>query len=400
MPVSMHQRLDDLVHIWEDRCLMLRLRAELHKAKGQTPDYPIEGPLKEWRSYRGLMRELAKQPFTEEEEEMFAAQEDIQELLEQDELAKFCLPLETIKAIGPYAPIPGEVAMWTGSSRRIYQLTEDMQDLLEATKLNGMTWGEAKLPFRSFIVRLPRPIVDAKGHAYDELLVGSMNAGFKQQGDGAFVKQAHEPFYIRLLHRVVDDAPYKLSEFERHAVDKAIRRRDVKTMARLLNEVRTVVGRNVSSRACIDRSCVADLDIGQSFHELMRQSYSFSCPCGGEHKEWDQAVHIAMAMCLYLLSLPAKARKRPDERQVGRSSLPPLAMGRDATVQTIAFPEHLPPELREALHDMRQGREVSAHFRTSHFRRAPGTANDPEAPKTVFVRWAFVSPRSTRNPTL
>lgn len=189
-----------------------------------------------------------------------------------------------------------------------------------------------------------------------------------------------------------------LSEFERHAADKAMRRRDVKAMARLLGELRPVVSRNVSSRACIDRERVAETDIGQSFHALMRESYEVSCPCGGEHKEWDQAVHIAMAMCLYLLSLPAKARKQPDERQAGKTSMPPMAVGRDATIQTVAFPEHLSQDLRETLRDVRQGREISAHFRTSHFRRAPGKANDPDAPKTVFVRWAFVSPRSARNP--
>jgi len=67
---------------------------------------------------------------------------------------------------------PYYLGKWNASSRRVYYVPTDLMLLLEATKLDGLTFRGARLPFQSFALAFETPLVNEYGKELDFFLIG------------------------------------------------------------------------------------------------------------------------------------------------------------------------------------------------------------------------------------
>lgn len=379
---AVQRGIEQLVHAWEDRCLYFRARAELRQIQKKA-GLPIAGPLIHWNTFRGVLREMIKQG-TEIDTKTI---EDTKDSFD----AHYIFPVEVVKALAGFASVPIDVAVWSLTSRRCYVLTEDMQDLLDATALTGLCWNDVEFPFTSFIIQLPRPISDRMGTEYDQVLVRYLETDVMLDENYQKVERPQKQLLLRLIQKQDAQAPKRLlGDLERRSMKKAIAKKNAQALFQELKACGPIIDQNKVSVSTIDISRIGERDIGENFKELMQASYGMNCACGQPHPEWDEAAHYVVSMCLYLLTMPKKVREKPDEHRAGKTALPPLAITRDIFVHTLDAPEKLNAEEKELLSHVRQGRQVSAHFRKAHYRRRPGTAHDPDAPKLVHVRFTWV----------
>jgi hypothetical protein len=63
---------------------------------------------------------------------------------------------------------------WVKNSRRIFSLTPDLQLLLDATSIEGITWGDIRLPFETFLVEFAIPFENDQGEHIHYVLIDSV----------------------------------------------------------------------------------------------------------------------------------------------------------------------------------------------------------------------------------
>ena len=76
--------------------------------------------------------------------------------------------------IGTNVLIPFSVLSWNMSSRRIFHLNSDIQNLLDATSIKTLTWADLKFPFDSFLITLDDVLKTKNGPTFDTILVSKV----------------------------------------------------------------------------------------------------------------------------------------------------------------------------------------------------------------------------------
>ena len=73
--------------------------------------------------------------------------------------------------LGSHSFIPFSVLSWNMSSRRVFHLNSDIQNLLDATSIETIKWSDLKLPFDSFVITLEDPLEAKDGPIFDAISV-------------------------------------------------------------------------------------------------------------------------------------------------------------------------------------------------------------------------------------
>ncbi len=363
-------RLEQALRSWEDQCFFKRVIGQALVAQGRQPPCPVAGPLLNAPSFRSYV---------------------LREDAERFDADRYLLPLETAQALGAWALVPATVWAWAKSSRRFFHLSEDLQALLNATTLDRMRWSDVDLPFQAFAVTLERPIEDAKGNAFDCILVCA------DRGPGPDGVETDVLSFQMFARSFAERSP--VSFFDRQQIEKALRERDWKKLDRCVKTARESTRGGHTSRFMLMMDKVGDEQVTESVQRLIFKTHSSVCNCGGTHDEWDAAVRQVVGMCLYLQSLKPKDPHRP-KWQPGPKGNPakagqPRAVTSEAEVCVVTCANTLTADEREALLDHgkathRASGEKRPHFRMGHFRRPPGKGNDPDQPKVVHVSPTFV----------
>lgn len=284
--------------------------------------------------------------------------------------------------------LPYVLFRWVCGGKRIYKLSQDLQNLLLNTSLGDMTWDDLKWPFDSFMLELPVPVGE---HQYTHIVAVKIPEYDRQHLDVAFVICLANHQYCDYY----DDVPEAILGAIRSG--KMSASNTPRQVARALDQrTRRSDGTpDVNTGFCTIIPCAH----GTS---KMKDGILSSCPTSiaetiKESWRFDDIGRLVAGFMLYLQSLPPKSsevspwssyRKDRDKRQNPTSFL-----ADDARICQVESKYVFSAEERQMFADAHMntlGSEVRCHFRSGYWRREPGHGHDPEAKKTIWVRWTIV----------
>lgn len=371
-----HQ-LEALLRHWEDYCLLQKAALVPFERLGRTPPIPISGGLKNWSELRTDI--LQRNVYSVE---------------------KYGLPEGLIDALGLFSTIPFYIWAWNYWSRRVFRITRELEALLFATSVKNLTYGDIALPFPSFAVELEKPIT-SDGREFDLILVSSGSE----------------------LHPLVTDKLLSITPIsaraEEHPALNAMDRRkllDLQAKGRW-NDVAKLHQRlrDPFQRAYGMGGLVADLSrhggeyVTSSLPVIFGEFTEPRAEKTGnnDHQGYDEfmmrVIHLVVGLCCYLRSLPPVSPHRSDWTSLSKSSLlDPRAITNKALICTVQSTRKISIPDIELIEGSKYSddrddddaehphRELCAHFRRGHWRRRPGSGNDPNAPKVVPVAFTIV----------
>jgi len=278
--------------------------------------------------------------------------------------------------------LPNYLAPWCICSRRVYSITEELQAVLDATSLDGVTWNDVSFPFYAFAVSLGKPILREDGRRYDFIMVNAVPE--LQVYQFAFFSDKF-------------DAYVPLTQTHRENIQNKMRKKQwdkvAKTCDHLLARVGTVAYTDLS---LVDQPNMDVLETAETVYDVSTANGINLGPKARTLHVWNSMLRIVVGMCLYLRTLPPKTPHQSDWRPTPRSGLPdPRAISNGSEVCTVSSCYALTTEEKVVLglEDTAQEKaqyELSCHFRAGHWRRPPGMGRDPTAKKTIHVRPCIV----------
>lgn len=352
---------------WEDHYFVEGLLNQKRLVTYGGVRLPYDGPLKHWPEFRDyLLHRMDGEAFDFDRFEGSDAQR---------------------KAMGYPWRIARSLARWTQGSRRIFTITEELQDLLEGMTLGAVGWNEIVLPFDAFILALPRPILAlaedmSPQEAFDlifvEKVVDPDRDGFRME----FGCVSPNILQYRPLGETVRKDWLK-------AVEKVRRNRLERMMdlQRASMKKEALFWRHEIEHDILEQSRLGDIDEAFGDESLPTGPYSAAWR---EFRPNLEILRYVGAFSLYLMSLPPQSGHRSNW-QPADPSPDPKAITRGTEVCSVSSVFTLTTEEREAFRWSPSGRrQQAAHFRRGHFRKRPGQGSDPDAPKVVLVRPALV----------
>lgn len=361
-------RLDQGLRLWESRCYFDSTAARLAQQPNVQAHYeplPLTGPLIHASSFRKYLLQSFRtnDPF------------DRNKYLGNERI------INALDAVGGF---PWFLWYWNKTSRRVFQITRELQLLLGVTSLDEVMWGDVHFPFRSFGIALVDPIIDEHNQKkFDFLLVSlAQNSA-----------DAHW-YYNFILFPQELETYQPITVEEKRIVDKAFRQKHWMQVQRTIQK-------------CEHRRHGLDLMRMHYFFEGAQDKTIEDVPqVSGDYSSsgdlvslYQKVARIIFGLCLYLKSLPPGHSAVREEQQPkrkpprGNSLMDTSCISDIAQICTVSSTHKLTDEERTVLATCRSGSggyEVRAHFRSGHWRRPPGLGNDPTAERTVWVRPTLV----------
>jgi hypothetical protein len=351
--------LDTILKFQEDASFEYECMQHVSKATGFKQDPIAEmRPASHWRDLRDhLMR----------------AQEHDSVLDKERFLGSERLPANPTHDVS----FPYVLWHWSKHSRRVFQMDTDLQALLRhVTVHRTISSGEIMLPFDAFMLALPEPITASHPHQdvlkrFRSLLIVHVPVADSYDG--------RERIAVMLFSEVWRG--YKpLNGHDRDVIRTSIRKRNWLKVMRAL--------RTTAATALMASEMVFFTIAWEDFIAL----------AAGRHEEevdpvFAEIARLLVGFILYLSMLPPGSPHRSDWEKPANPGKPdPRSITDGAEICTVASIHRLTPEEQERFlsESVTTGREVSAHFRRGHFRKAPGTGHDPDAPRIVMVKPTIV----------
>lgn len=269
--------------------------------------------------------------------------------------------------------IASQVASWTKSSRRIYKVPEDLQLLLCATSLDDVNWGMVRWPFDSFLISLATPITLGDDQV-DSILVGD---DLSEESGGIIKFLTPIPLSLK-THKDV----FVGDQSERIA--KAIQHGDIAYANEKLGKIITnrLVG-SVYETLLLRKDTFSDNGLASSFETMNWQDSGMQ-----------RILRVVFGLLLYLQTLPTPQAQSSEWKptkleRVGKGGNKITLASEVCNITSIyKLTERERIVLRKGLEG--KASEVSSHYREGHWRRPPGKGDDPNYPKTVWVRPTIV----------
>jgi len=297
---------------------------------------------------------------------------------------------QTIYALPNFA---SQIAPWCMHSRRLYFIREDLQAVLNATSLDGVTWEDIYFPFPSFVVCLQKPLKDKSSNDYDLVMVTTTN--HEQIGgheipviDFTYIGKACDS-YQPLSFANRENIRYRMEKGQWEHT-----RQLVLGFMKKIDSPHKPFVRSFFFGFTSESRALEVMSTAQMISDNVKKDQGSLWADDVELN--NSAVRVIAGMCLYLKTLPFGSPHQSEWRPVPRSGLPdPRAISNEAQVCTVSSCYKLTTEERvvlglEGTIEQRASYELSCHFRQGHWRRAPGLGHDPNAPKTVHVRPCIV----------
>lgn len=379
MPAHRSDRLETVLHAWEDLWYLAGVAERIRQADGQPPLYKHEKAIVNWSQLRKtILKTSIRRP---QSLDMTHFMSPALNEASSNLTGEAAQPLELM-----LLPTMGTaIAGWCLQSRRIYYLSPDLMALLNATSLDRVRWKDVSLPFASFAISLGKPIVDPAGDVFDYILVTSLQ------------DTTTESLFLDFRFFVAGCDQYTpLNEANKHNIEQRMRQRNWPHVAKLINLFLDNTEKVCGSRFELDAT--SQEEPVTTTAERLYSEFNNDFPLLQEDPRfvWGSMIRIVVGLCLYMQTLPAKSSYQSEWRKLQRSGLPdPRAITNEAEVCTVSSCYNLTREEKvflglEGDEQERKQYELSCHFRQGHWRRVPGTGHDPTAPKIVHVRPTIV----------
>ena len=388
-------RLDQAFMVWEQ--LMWRMNMTRHVLRDKDSDLT-----EEQRSLKNGFRGYPFENSAETKERLLkaVAQNNLSRLLpeyipEGVVLENICditrMPKKAdaknpqIAAFSDELLFPYLLGRWCQSSRRMYYLSDDLVNLLDATSLKGVCLGDIKLPFDSFVLTLETPLRLEENVLADCILLS-------------------DPFELLGRICVFNQSLREQKPFDREyraRMDKSVRQGNHDKLLQLVGR-RAEKFENLAARSRMYWDCKSLPSEGnENRQEWLIEDLlgPLSTHSNEQLRKWSKIFRVIMGFCLYLRSTDAKqgvlssperiqSNVGPEIRKGGKALLDSAEVLHVQSVVKLSMSQR--NALREGLSDEASGRSVSTHFRRGFWRRPKGMGNDPTAEKTMWVRPTIV----------
>ena len=368
------RRLEQILRIYEDICLEWNAENARFKALKQKTPYRTDGGAANWKRLRNALLHIRPDMTNEE----LVAHIDPYRVWSREGISA---ELAEVEACLDWVPFT--LSQWTRDSRRVFTLSHDLQTLLNATSLEGVTWDDIKMPFRSFVVTLAKPIIatlpperSGMTHEFDTIVVCT------QTPEGYDEKSCS---FWALPNQI--DSYRPISATQRRELEESVRRGN-------WHQVERFCRKELSNRW----NPGFNFTIDSNFRSTHVSKIADSLDRPVDRTECDQVIRIIMGVCLYLKSLPATSShvsswKNDEILPTDRGA----CVTEEAKVCTVSTQFKL--STRERVAFERNIDEVmnspsytlSPHFRRGFWHRPRGKGNDPAAPKTEWTRPTIVN---------
>lgn len=367
------ERLENLLAHWEDYCEMSYLAAILHKACPQiiTLGIPIDEPLIHVRTLRRFILDSRNEHL------------DVDRYVygKSDRFAEMWFDHN------PLATFPLTLFNWCRHSRRAYNLSGELTDLLLMTKVDDVLWDDIKFPFPAFIIELEDGFIDLDGCTHNFILVNCMWEEEKN----------------KLVLTSVGTKDGKLfpvvGQHKFLGLRMAIQHRQYLKAGVMLNQMNDLSNIEVSG-------FVAPFHVenGKTVADSMRErrEYAERNAANKDPKEFMDSLNdieanvlrIVVGFTMYLRTLPENSPHAGVWQDLHVSKKNTHSVTHGATICEVTSSVRLSQtdrkSLREQIAARGKGYELRAHFREGHWRRPPGKGSDPTAEKTVWVKPCIV----------
>lgn len=273
--------------------------------------------------------------------------------------------------------LPRRLANWTSNSRRIFQMTRELQALLSGMSMDNITWSEILLPFDTFMIALPQPIYVHEKH-FDAILVDM------ERGDDDHLSLA--------LYSTALSEYRPLSSYDKAQWRKSVHKQSASLITRRAEFTERTNLLGILSCVCTAYTSLLNTKKASSTITIQDQILG-----DGSSKDavdaYGEAFRLVAALCLYLTCLPVGS-----PHSSGWHAPPRLTKNRDpraisdrAQVCEVKSMFTLTAEeqdiyLAPSMHPGHMRQELSSKMVRGHFRRPPGKGDDPTAKKTVTVK--------------
>lgn len=376
------QRLETMLRIWEETLLIAQASHTLSAGYGNPQSKSVlRGSVVYWNDLRKDL--LSRKPLNP------GKYQTPEEIVSLNFMANpfFCM-------------VPSMLHAWSDTSRRVYNLSANLQRSLEITSTGKIRWKDIHPPFPCFGITLPIPI------PWEQ-------AGKKETVDFVLVEFSSTGVKITCLGENLHNRIFFSPEQKR----KMIRMIGRKELTKLRAVVHGLKASDEGSHFALPSTLVTTLPTNDQPIMYDVENTEFDCHVVGEagFQESDKCklpdylklvIRIVAGLCLHLeMVADAKRAKNADISATpwGKPDHEPTLDGSiitdEALVCAADLIEPLTMEEIEYHEKIRStgvveaARELPAHFRNSYWRRWPGTGHDPNAPFTVKVKWARVNSR-------
>jgi polyhydroxyalkanoate synthesis regulator phasin len=303
---------------------------------------------------------------------------------------------------GSWHHLPQEIHMWSVKSRRIYQVSEDLQQFLEVTSFGNLTWNDVTLPFDAFGISLSSPV----------MYPGEGNLGLTNRTSDDFLLVTRQPgcvggihLYMRLIG--IDPAFCPLAKKVCQRIDSLIEDGRFEKAKRVLDEVKERIERT-DSNSSVPRIMIPKSYMNRRIEQMFENeevSVIHGHSINSEREDIVRyttrtLVRIVIGLCLYLESLN-RTHSGSHKHGIGKPVLPSIdtqTLLGESQVCAVTGHNLLSEHDRKFCGLIRKKglavaiHEMGAHFRCAYWRRPPGKGDDPSAAKTVHVRSTMVRP--------
>jgi len=356
MKIGQINQLEILLSTWEDMCLVMEGGFNQGLAEGGRCA-PVQF-FQNTPEFRGFLQNSFGQPF---DKRFIDAQPPTSNLLQI------------------WSMIPIFFHAWLNNSKRIYHFTNVLESMFLATSLKKIDCEDIHFPFAAFALTLERPIADANGIFYDCLLIAD---------DVDFYGKKY-------LAIILLDVKWKgvrpMDQAVRERVKWAIRKKRWDKAAKKLKHLDFI---NAENRPHL-RSYYIDKQFWRGdLQQFVRQYRHIVKDMGQDEQLALKVFQLLMGLCFFLNNLPnsiLREKAKPTAASGAKPKLPiPAKIFDSGQVFTFATETIISQEEKEIFGQIDagslSGTPKSPHFRSGHWRRPPGCGQDPNCPKSIWVK--------------
>ncbi len=358
--------LENALRAWEDIFLLEEATTRQNIRNGLRKPEHLVGPIKYWRELRSHLLSIRGHDF---DDRKFILPENLN-----------YSPFSTITEDGrrnTYENLPLQLASWILSSRRVFQLSNELIERFIAADYSTYKWSDLLWPFEAFVIQLESPVeafVDSEDFQIQMLMVTSIHNVCKEGTIDADRTMELGMFFTR---RGEGDMPHEFfNQKDRDGLNDAVRNKRWDKLRKRL------------------------MPIGQ---KLINGEFMFppgsTDPYSVDTSQFvddSNSAKIIAGLCLYLEALPihtfqnygwtesVKARLPRDVRKIITSG--------ELICQVEDFHVLSPETMSLFPETVLKGPAytVTPHWRRGHYRRARGQGNNPDAPRDVYVKPALI----------
>ena len=278
--------------------------------------------------------------------------------------------------------IPTAIIAWNYSSRRVFNLSSDIQNLLDATSLSNIKVRDIKVPFDSFVISLNDPLISEDGTRYDSILACQIELPVSE-------KKSCRTLELRLL-------PERLSEIKK--IKSLQLKRYYKIISRGgLSSVQKIFSGGKSYTSSADEIAMPAAHFSLEYPdekiadtvEILRNNKDTEIM----GYAMDSALHIFTNFCIYLENFPSSAKKYVQKQKKFTGVKSSRATSGNAFIAKTSELFEVSCQFKMQKEEIREivslvksskmSHEKRVHWRRAHWRRKPGYGDIPfeHAPK-------------------